>query len=394
MTKVDIIALIRDQESDRVERTTTTKDTDKFCKAICAFANDLPNHGLPGYLAIGLNDDGSCSGLTATDELLCYLADLRQNGLILPQPSMRIDTIKIDDHDVVIVEVQPHPLPPVRYKGQIWVRIGPTKSIASQQDEHILSEKRLSKIKHFDALPCFEATLNDLALNLFSVYRSKAVAPDVIEANHRTIEEQLAALRCFDLKTHLPTHAGIILFGNNPRYFLSGDYVQYLKFPGVSLSDTPIDQAEITGDLSLIMRELDLRIKTNIQTRLTSVSLLQEQMCPDYPFDALRELLNNAIMHRDYASNTPVRFYCYEDRIEIHNPGGLFGEVSQKNFEKGVVTSYRNPVIAEALKTLGYVNRFGYGIHRAKALLEQNHNPPLEFDIGESYFTVKIFKRI
>ena len=75
---------LKDLESDRVERTTSTNDTDKFAQAVCAFANDLPNHKAPGFLIVGANNDGKPSGLTVTDQLLQNLAALRSDGNIQP----------------------------------------------------------------------------------------------------------------------------------------------------------------------------------------------------------------------------------------------------------------------------------------------------------------------
>jgi predicted HTH transcriptional regulator len=80
----------------------------------------------------------------------------------------------------------------------------------------------------------------------------------------------------------------------------------------------------------------------------------------------------NAIMHRDYESNAPVKFYQFTDRIEIVNPGGLYGNARPENFPN--VNDYRNPVIAEAMKVLGYVNRFNRGIARVKVELKENGN--------------------
>jgi ATP-dependent DNA helicase RecG len=86
----------------------------------------------------------------------------------------------------------------------------------------------------------------------------------------------------------------------------------------------------------------------------------------------------NAIMHRDYESNAPVKFYQFTDRIEIVNPGGLYGNARPENFPN--VNDYRNPVIAEAMKVLGYVNRFNRGIARVKVELKENGNPEPVFD--------------
>lgn len=75
-------------EADCIERTTSIRDTDKFSEAVTAFANDLPHHGLPGYLVIGVNDDGTPAGLDVTDQLLQNLGGLRSDGNIQPLPSL------------------------------------------------------------------------------------------------------------------------------------------------------------------------------------------------------------------------------------------------------------------------------------------------------------------
>ena len=118
---------------------------------------------------------------------------------------------------------------------------------------------------------------------------------------------------------------------------------------------------------------------------------LEEKLLPDYPEWALRELLMNAVMHRNYDSNTPIRFYAFSGHVEIHSPGGLYGEATPENFPRR--SSYRNPVIAEAMKSLGFVNRFGYGVQRAQALLSQNGNPPAEFTFDSHSVLVTIKKR-
>ena len=90
ITLDEIRALLNDLESDRVERTISTTNTDKFGQAICAFANDLPDHRLPGYLFLGVDDDGNVKGVNVTDELLKNVAAIRTDGNIQPQPSMTV----------------------------------------------------------------------------------------------------------------------------------------------------------------------------------------------------------------------------------------------------------------------------------------------------------------
>lgn len=84
-------------------------------------------------------------------------------------------------------------------------------------------------------------------------------------------------------------------------------------------------------------------------------------------------------MHRSYESNSPIYIYEFASRIEIVNPGGLYGDVTPKNFPNA--SDYRNVVIAESMKRLGYVNRFNYGVQNATNELEKNGNGTPIFDL-------------
>src|SRR5579862_2712303 len=90
LTDAQLKKLLTDPESDKIERTLSTKDTDKFAEAICAFSNDMPNHKTPGYLLIGVNDKGEVIGLQVTDKLLLDLAAIRSDGNIQPLPTMSV----------------------------------------------------------------------------------------------------------------------------------------------------------------------------------------------------------------------------------------------------------------------------------------------------------------
>ena len=136
-----------------------------------------------------------------------------------------------------------------------------------------------------------------------------------------------------------------------------------------------LNEKEFSGDLLSMMRQLDLFVKNNIEERPVKVSSLRETIVRTYPFKAIRELLNNAVRHRNYESNAPVKFYEFSDRVEISNPGGLYGSARPENFP--IKNDYRNPIVAEALKIMGYVNKFNRGITTAQAELSSNGNPPL-----------------
>ncbi|MDR3324932.1 MAG: putative DNA binding domain-containing protein [Spirochaetaceae bacterium] len=393
LTREKLERLIADMESDRVERTISTDNTDKFSQAVCAFANDYPNHRQPGYLLIGVKDKtGDLSGLNVTDQLLQNLGALRSAGNILPIPALTVSRFDFGSFgQLAVVEVQPSDLPPVRYKGQVWIRVGPRKAVASEQEERILSEKRASLLTTFDTTPLREAGIADLSMRLFDEYRQQTISAEVIATNHRTTEEKLASLRCFDLKANVPTVAGILLFGNDPRFFLPGAYVQFLKFPGTAMTERPDDELAVSGDLRTVIETIRQKIVAHNTVALQQGEGFREKNVPDYPEWALREFFHNAVMHRNYQSTMPIRFYWFSDRIEIQNSGGLYGEVTRETLEKQ--NSYRNPVLAETMRSMDYVNRYGYGIQRARSMLRDNGNPAPEFEIDDKVFLVIIRRR-
>ncbi|WP_428262907.1 ATP-binding protein [Haliangium sp.] len=212
----------------------------------------------------------------------------------------------------------------------------------------------------------------------------------MIADNHRDLREQMASLRFYDLGQDCATHAGLLLFGTNPRFWMPGAYVQFLRVAGTDLSDEVDEDKELGGDLLTVLRELDMLLDVHLRQRPVQDTTLRERTVADYPKVAVREFLLNAIMHRDYESNAPVRFYWFTDRIEIQNPGGLYG-VAAHDFPRQ--NDYRNPVVAEAMKALGYVNRYGRGVIPAQRALAEAGNPEAAFDFGSPAFTVVTVRR-
>ena len=165
ISKDKIQELLHSTETYRIERTISTGNMDKFCEAICAFANDLPDSRKKGYLLIGAYDDGRLSGLKVDDALLKKIAAIRSDGNILPLPVMTVDKVEFPEGDLLVAEVSPSLLPPVRYRGRTFIRIGPRRDIASEAEERLLTERRTAYMATFDATPCLGATLEDLDLD-------------------------------------------------------------------------------------------------------------------------------------------------------------------------------------------------------------------------------------
>ena len=383
ITKEEVLELLHSTETYRVERTTSTGDMDKFQEAICAFSNDLPNSRKKGYLILGAYDNGTLSGLKVDDALLKKIAAIRSDGNILPLPVMSVERFEFEDGDLLVAEVSPSLVPPVRYRGRTFIRIGPRRDIATEAEERILFERRTSYMATFDATPCFGATIDSIDVDYIKAkYLPQVIDTEVLASDNRDIKEQLSSIHLFDLEHDCPTNAAIILFGNDPQYFLHGCYVQYVHFAGKDRGSEIVNERQIKGCLCKMLPQLESFVRDAVVTaRPVSISMLREKTLLNYPDLALRELLMNACMHRDYQSNMPIRLYQYEDRIEILNAGGLYGEARPENFP--TVNDYRNPIVAEAMRGLKYVNMFNRGIQRVKNLLKENGNPEPIFTVDK-----------
>jgi ATP-dependent DNA helicase RecG len=378
-----------DLESDRVERKRSAADRSKLRRNICAFANDLPGHGLPGVILVGVENDGECSGATIDDRLLRDLSGMKDDGNIIPVPSLVVQKHILTGCEVAAVLVEPSLSPPVRYQGRVWVKVGPTVRLATPEEEQRLSERRRAGERPFDQRPATDATVEALDLgHVRTHYLPQAVAHDVLEVNQRTLAQQLQSLRL--LVDDTPTWGAILGFGRDPQGWIPGAYVQFLRVDGEEITDPIRSQKTLSGRIEDVLRQLDEILKLNVSVRTEVATGSREKRSPDYPLAALQQLVRNAVMHRSYeGTHAPVHVYWYSDRVEIRNPGGLYGQMTPRNFGEGTV-DYRNPLVAEIMHHVGFAQRFGLGVPLARKALNENGNPEPQFDFQPTQVAVTV----
>jgi ATP-dependent DNA helicase RecG len=391
MTDDELLELFRATETDRVERKENNSHPDRIRQAICAFANDLPNHQQPGVVFVGQRDDRTCAGLAIDDRLLQVLAGYRTE--VLPFPTMLVRRVSLDGCDVAAIIVEPSDNPPAKFDGRVWIRVGPRRAIATVEEERRLVEKRRWGALPFDAHGLRGATLDDLDLRRFQVeFLPAVVSPEALQQNHRTTDDQLRALRLVDQRG-TPTVTAILVIGLEPRRWLPGAYIQFLRVAGTQLTDPLIDQRELGGTVVDQLRQIDDVCRLHIR-RSAIVGGASRQESVDYPEEALRQLIRNAVLHRNYETTAaPVRVTWFDDRIEIQNPGGPYGQVTRATFGHPGVADYRNPTLAESLKALGFVERFGVGIAIARERLAANGNPPPDFTVEDAHVLATVRRR-
>jgi len=394
-----LLLLMEGLESSRVERKRSWSGdvADKARQAICAFANDLPGSGEDGVIFIGVEDNGVPSGLSITDELLLILSQIKTDGRILPPPTLTVESRSLRGVDVAVVTVKPSDSPPVRYDGRVWVRVGPRRALATAQDERVLSEKRRFNDRAFDTRPLYDAGIQDInRLQFEGEFLPQAFASDILEANGRSYEARLASLGFVSsVDEPVPTLTGILVLGKTPRTFVPGAYIQFLRVDGTAWGDPVIDERDVDGALDQMLRALDEKVRAHLTVSVNfTTGSSQEVREQAYPMSAIQQVVRNAVMHRNYdGSNAPIRVYWFNDRIEIYSPGGPYGMVNAQNFGRPGVTDYRNPHLASSLRTMGFVQRFGFGLAEVKRSMESNGNPPPEFIVEHSVILVTLRAR-
>ena len=236
--------------------------------------------------------------------------------------------------------------------------------------------------------------LEDLSRALFEEeYLPGAFAPDVLAANERSYEQRLAACRMItSADDPVPTALGAITLARQPTRWLPGAYVQFLRVQGREWSDPVVDEAVLDAPLPWLIPRIDEKLNSHNRVTVEFKSSPTEVRRYRYPPAALQQFARNAIMHRAYeGNNAPVRIYWFDDRIEFINPGGPYGAITAENFGRPGFAEYRNPHVAEAMRVLGFVQRFGVGISLAQAALRENGNPPAAFQVDPGFIFVRVF---
>lgn len=394
-TNEELLQIIEFGEADRVEfkESLGGSATERIREAICAFANDLPARGKPGFVFVGVKDNRTIVGLPVTDQLRVQLANMKTDGSIVPPPSLSVEKRVLQGKEIAVVTVHPSDSPPVRFKGTIQIRTGSRRDTATAQEERILNEKRRYGDIPFDLHPIPTSGISDLNLIQFeNEYLPRVVTAEVLEANERTSEERLAATKMIAPgDERIATVLGILVLGKNPQDFLPGAYVQFLRINGSELADDIIDSEEIRGAIPDLLRRLDEKLIAHNRLAVDFTTSNVEQQIEFYPIPALQQITRNAVMHRTYeATHAPIHVYWFNDRIEILSPGGVYGVVTAANFGDPGIADYRNPNLAEAMKNIGYVQRFGVGIPTARRLLTEAGHPEPEFEINDNYVLATI----
>lgn len=228
------------------------------------------------------------------------------------------------------------------------------------------------------------ASLNDLDSQQVTAYLSALNLTGTERYQEMLLQRGCAIYAEGELR---PTYAALLLLGRHPQQWLPSASILAARFPGAAISDQFIKQ-DIRGTLPEQIRVAEAFVRDQLRSEVRLVGLTHQET-PEYPLEAVREILVNAVAHRDYnLQGDNIHLYIFTDRLEIHSPGGLPGPV---NLENILVSRFsRNAVIAQVLSDLGFVERLGYGLNRAVTVLRQHGLPDPIFEETGGTFRVTL----
>ncbi|HBX70546.1 MAG TPA: transcriptional regulator [Chloroflexi bacterium] len=299
--------------------------------------------------------------------------------LVLPVPQV----VVVDGSTLIRVSV-PAGLPHVySLEGRYLERSGRRETPLSARNLRALLVAR--GVIQFEARLAPHATLDDLDFEQVRAYLAALSLPD--QADPAIVLQRRGCLTAENGELR-PTYAALLLFGKHPQQWLPNAAVLAARFPGMAISDEFVKQ-EIRGTLPDQLRQAETFVRDHLRSVARLVGLTRQET-PEYPLEAVRELLVNAIAHRDYSQQgDTIHLHIFADRLEVHSPGGLPGPVTLDNLLEARFS--RNAVIAQVLSDLGFVERLGYGLNRVVTVMKRNNLPRPRFEEIGGSFRVTLF---
>ena len=339
-----------------------------------------------GSVILGIHSQsGRPSGLRDPQKLtdrVFQAALLISPSLVLPMPRLEA----AGDDQILRVTVPPGLPHAYHYEGRYLTRSGIHTDPLTPRRLRALMIERGSI--HFEAQIPEGAALDDLDFELVAAYREKlGLPPD------ESLEALLTRRGCLRLVHGAlqPTYAALLLFGRHSQQWVPSATILAARFSGVAVSDQ-FEKQEIRGTLPQQLNRAENFVRDQVRSVARLVGL-QRTETPEYPLEAVRELLVNAVAHRDYNQQGDcIHVHIFADRLEVHSPGGLPGPVNLSNLLEARFS--RNAIIAQVLSDWGYVERLGYGLNRVVRVLRQNQLPEPQFEESGGAFRVRLFSAI
>lgn len=405
MLKTELLEIISNGENSGVEFKRDDIRPEQLAKEVVALVNFQG-----GRILIGVDDNGTIPGIQRKnlEEWVMNAISEKVHPTILPF----YEEVKIDEHTVVAVLSFPqgNSKPYVRRHNkaeEVFIRVGSTSRLATREQQMRLYE--IGGMLHTEVLPISRTSSRDLDLVRIENYLGQIVKDPDIPSTEDEWENRLANLGFLSEPLGMVTIAGMVLFGKKPRQYLKQSGFRIFAFSSTDKEykadlDVVID-APLAGrwdfsqgtkqliDEGLIEHAL-AKITPFISEESDAINQnLQRETRWFYPIEAIREILINAVVHRDWTRFVDVEVGIYSDRLEIISPGSLQNSMTVEKMLAGQRYT-RNAIIMEIMRDYGYVDFRGMGLRTKVVPLMRSHNgcDPI-FEATEDYLKVTLPRR-
>tara|TARA_B100001093_G_scaffold387169_1_gene373154 strand:- start:171 stop:1316 length:1146 start_codon:yes stop_codon:yes gene_type:complete len=352
MCEQKIIELIKQGESSALEFKEQEVRAESIAKEVCSFSNSGG-----GTILVGITDRGEIKGINDSKNWEEWIANISRENII-PPVSLDSKIIVEDSKKILVIQIHKGRDKPYQTSdNKFLIRVGSTNRVASPGELIRLFQE--AGLVHFDANPLQGTNRKNLDTNLLANYFSRYsidiedlndVEKDTILKNTEILSDEGSC-----------TVAGLLCFGISSLKYLPQAEIKFAHFTETQVTGELIDRQNIQRDLSGCIDQTIAIIKNNIREESKIKGALRKVTKAGYTDKVFRELITNAMVHRDWSKLAPVRILIFSDRIEFISPGRLPNSVSIEKLKYGV-SHPRNPIILKFLENMGYVDRLGRGL--------------------------------
>ena len=353
---------IKKGESETVEFKPSLSQMNEIMESISAFSNTKG-----GMIVIGVSDKGEVLGVDIGKKTIESLANsIKQITDPMTYPSIYVE--EINDKQVMVIEVVEGKQKPVLAFGRAFMRVGKSNQKLGYEEIRNLALET-SKV-YWDERVCEDVSLEDFDEEKIEWFlktrftKRKVAIPS--QMRFEDVLMNLGGAKRIDSVVK-PTNAGILFFCRYPQRFIPLR-ILCARFRGVDLSRTTIDSLDCSGTLVEIMEQTEEFIRRNMRLFgfRTPFSFRRIDKL-EYPIEALREAVLNALVHRDYEAPSDIRVFIFDDRIEITNPGSFPHGTTPEN----PLHIPRNPILCQLMRDIGYIEKYGTGIYFMKDMCKE-----------------------
>jgi len=383
MDSAELLEIIKRGESSKVQFKERLPHIDSLAHELIAFSNSQG-----GKIIFGVNDKtGELNGLSFSEiqQINQQIVNIASQK-VYPPVFLTTETVTINDNQLLVASMEEGLSKPYKdSNGTIYVKNGADKRKVTSNDEiaRLLGSRNLLA----DEIEIFDSSIKDIDVRLFSEYFKKEFEMSY-EDKGLTLEEALIAKKVMR-NNHL-TLAGLLFFGNEPQSFRPAFTIKAVMFAGndIGSNNYRSKPEDLTGTIPELFKQGMLYIKSCIRY-LQEGQGFNSHGIPEISVIAMEEVLQNALIHRDYFKSEPVHLLIFDNRIEIISPGRLPNSLTVEAIKYGNPVIRNNQIAFFASRTLPY-SGLGAGLRRAFA---NQPDMELENDIEGEQFTVRFTRK-